>query len=75
VQVAPAAFEIVLEEGRNRQIRKMCKALGYSVVTLHRTRVADIGLQRLRPGEWAELKAREMKVIYKVLADAGEIVR
>lgn len=67
-------FEIVLEEGRNRQIRKMCEALGYSVVTLHRTRIAGIGLECLRPGEWVELKATEMKVIHKVLADAGEIV-
>lgn len=45
-------FRITLREGRNRQIRRMCEALGYEVVTLHRERFLGIGLDGLEPGEW-----------------------
>ncbi len=45
-------FMIILKEGKNRQIRRMCKALGYSVTQLIRTRIDTIELGDLKPGEY-----------------------
>ena len=53
-------LRIVLKEGRNRQIRKMLGALGYTVVVLHRTRVMDIDLRGLREGECRPLDEAEL---------------
>lgn len=52
-------FRIVLTEGRNRQIRRMCQALGYRVIMLHRTRIMHITVDGLRAGEWKELTSQE----------------
>ncbi|PIS04700.1 MAG: 23S rRNA pseudouridine synthase F [Candidatus Buchananbacteria bacterium CG10_big_fil_rev_8_21_14_0_10_42_9] len=49
-------FSIILVEGKNRQIRKMCEHLGYSVKKLVRTRIGQVKLLGLKPGEWRELK-------------------
>lgn len=59
-------FRIVLTQGLNRQIRRMCEALGYHVVSLKRVRIMNIRLGKLKTGafrkvtqeEWDELKAR-----------------
>lgn len=56
-------LEIVLEEGRNRQIRKMCEALGLETARLKRTAIGPIRLGMLQPGKWRELTAEEMKSI------------
>ena len=74
IQVGARTFEIILEEGRNRQIRKMCEALGYVVQVLHRTQVAGITLSGLNPGQWANLAEEELRVVRQVLSDAGESV-
>lgn len=71
LQVSERAFEIKLVEGRNRQIRKMCAALGYDVTDLHRVDVSSIGLQGLRPGKWLPLSASELEVVERVLHKAG----
>jgi len=55
------AFNVVLTEGRNRQIRRMCEALGYTVTALKRVRVMNVHLGRLKPGGWRHLKPREKK--------------
>ena len=52
-------FRIILIEGRNRQIRRMCGALGYRVVTLHRERIMNITIDGLSVGRWRKLTERE----------------
>ena len=59
MRVGRDQFRIVLTEGRNRQIRRMCQALGYRVVKLHRTRIMHITIERLQVGEWRELSSDE----------------
>ena len=54
-------LEIVLEEGRNRQIRKMCEALGLETARLKRTAVGPLRLGMLKPGKWRELTQEELK--------------
>ncbi len=49
-------FSIILTEGKNRQIRRMCEALGYKVFTLMRVRIGKFMLGKLKPGEWREVK-------------------
>jgi len=56
-------LEIVLEEGRNRQIRKMCEAVGLEVARLKRTAIGPVKLGMLQPGKWRELTNEEMKMI------------
>ena len=60
--------EIVLTEGRNRQIRKMAEALGLAVVNLHRTTFAGINLKGLSEGNWAEFSEKEMQIVKEALA-------
>jgi len=55
----PREFRIVLTEGRNRQIRRMCQALGYRVITLNRIRIMHITLQGLPVGRWKHLSDQE----------------
>ena len=54
-------FRIILTQGLNRQIRRMCTALGYSVVELQRIRIMNIRLQDLKPGKYRELTDQEIK--------------
>lgn len=58
-------FRIVLTQGLNRQIRRMCEALGYQVKSLKRVRVVNIELGNLKPGEYRELTATEKSVLYR----------
>lgn len=52
-------FRIILTEGRNRQIRRMCQAFGYRVIMLHRIRIMHITINGLGTGEWKELTSQE----------------
>jgi pseudouridine synthase len=52
---------ITLHEGRNRQIRKMCRAVGLPVRDLRRVRMGPIGLGRLKPGQWRDLTPDEVR--------------
>ncbi|MEA3404645.1 MAG: 23S rRNA pseudouridine(2604) synthase RluF [Pseudomonadota bacterium] len=54
-------FKIILTQGLNRQIRRMCEYLGYEVVKLKRTRIMNVHLGDLKPGQWRDLTAEEMK--------------
>lgn len=58
-------FRIVLTQGLNRQIRRMCGALGYQVHSLKRIRVANITLGKLKPGEYRVLKGTELETLYE----------
>ena len=52
---------IVIHEGRNRQIRRMCSAVGLPVRELRRVRMGPIGLGRLKPGQWRDLTPDEVR--------------
>lgn len=60
-------FKIILTQGLNRQIRRMCEFLGYEVTKLKRTRIMHIDLARLRPGQWRNLSEVEMEQLNKAL--------
>jgi 23S rRNA pseudouridine2604 synthase len=57
-------FRIILTEGRNRQIRRMCHALGYRVRQLHRTRIMHITVNGLMAGKWKELTSEEREQLF-----------
>jgi 23S rRNA pseudouridine2604 synthase len=65
--VSTNVFRIILTEGRNRQIRKMCEAFGYTVVRLQRIRIMNIKLGNLRVGQWRNLTTEELKELFKNL--------
>lgn len=60
-------FRITLTQGLNRQIRRMCEALGYNVVRLERIRILNISLGNLTPGSWRYLTVKEMKQLEELL--------
>ena len=59
-RVDTKTFRIVLTQGLNRQIRRMCSALGYRAQRLQRVRIINIGLGALAVGQWRELTEREL---------------
>ena len=63
-------FKIILTQGLNRQIRRMCENLGYRVLTLKRVRIMNIELDRLATGDWRHLTQQEMKQLDKLLKDS-----
>lgn len=60
-RVAPATFRIVLTQGLNRQIRRMCSFFGYKVLRLQRVRIINLTLDGLKTGQWRELKDAEVR--------------
>lgn len=60
-------MEIVLTEGKNRQIRRMCASLGYNVTNLRRFRIENIELGKLKHGEYREIKGKELEDFLKIL--------
>jgi len=64
-------FRIILTQGLNRQIRRMCEYLGYSVVTLKRMRVMNVNLD-VPAGAWRDLTAQEMKEINRLISGSAK---
>jgi 23S rRNA pseudouridine2604 synthase len=62
-----ARFRIILTEGRNRQIRRMCQMLGYRVLTLHRIRIMHVTLDELIPGQWKPLTGEERTRLFQAI--------
>lgn len=62
--VGDNAFYITLTQGLNRQIRRMCKELGYNVAALQRIRVANINIGKLRPGTYRKITGEELEELY-----------
>lgn len=58
-------LEIVIHEGKNRQVRKMCEAIGKRVIALHRSKIGNIGVKDLKIGQWRYLTAKEVEVLMK----------
>lgn len=67
-----AALEIVIHEGRNRQVRRMCEAVGHPVVRLVRTRIGPLTDPSLAPGEWRHLESSEVRALYAAAMSGGE---
>lgn len=66
------SFRIVLTQGLNRQIRRMCEYLGFRVVKLKRVRVMNIRLDGLKPGECREITQEKKIQLYKLLEIGGD---
>ena len=58
-------LEIVIHEGKNRQVRKMCEAIGKKVIALHRSKIGNIGVKDLKIGQWRYLTAKEVEMLMK----------
>lgn len=63
-QIGKRTFRIILTQGVNRQIRRMCAELGYQVKGLKRIRVMHVTLGELKPGEYFELAEEEVRRLY-----------
>lgn len=62
-QPGRAVLQMILHEGRNRQIRKMCEQMGLEVARLKRTAIGPLRLGMLRPGQWRELTRDELRLL------------
>lgn len=69
-KIGKNSFRIVLTQGLNRQIRRMCETLGYQVQSLKRVRVLNIELKGMRPGTWRKVTEREMEELAELLKDS-----
>lgn len=61
--VDDSLLRITIHEGRNRQVRRMCEAIGHPVTRLVRTRIGPLVDRRLKPGEWRELTREEVRTL------------
>jgi 23S rRNA pseudouridine2605 synthase len=61
--VSPGVVRLVIHEGRNRQVRRMCEAVGHPVVRLVRTRIGPLVDTTLGPGEWRPLRQDEVRAL------------
>jgi 23S rRNA pseudouridine2605 synthase len=68
-QPTPGVLRITIHEGRNRQVRRMCDAIGHPVLRLVRTRIGPISDRSLRPGDWRELSTGERRALTEAVAD------
>ena len=63
-------FSIILTQGLNRQIRRMCQALDYRVTDLKRIRIMNINLENLKEGSFRDVNEAELKVLYEMTEDS-----
>jgi 23S rRNA pseudouridine2605 synthase len=70
--VSPGLLRLVIHEGRNRQVRRMCAAVGHPVVRLVRTRIGPLADRRLPPGNWRELSVAEVRKVAEAAQPAGK---
>lgn len=74
-QLSPGLLRIVIHEGRNRQVRRMCAAVGHPVLRLVRVRIGPLADRALKPGEWRPLSHEELTQLEAsktAAADAGD---
>ena len=70
-QTGPDTFRIVLTQGLNRQVRRMCSALGFRVQRLQRVRIMHIRIGTLAPGRWRDLTDAEIRPLLAARAARG----
>ncbi len=68
------SFRIILIQGLNRQIRRMCEHFGFEVTRLDRIRIMHIGLKGLPTGDWRDLTESELKELYRLIEDSSSDV-
>lgn len=73
-ELHPGVLRLTIHEGRNRQVRRMCDAVGHPVLRLVRTRIGPLRDSRLRPGEWRELTLDEVRALERA-ASVGRDAR
>lgn len=66
-RIAKQVFKLTIKQGLNRQIRRMCSALGYEVRRLQRIRIMNIRLGNLKTGEWRDLTEEEKQELFRQL--------
>ena len=71
-QTAKSEFRIILTQGLNRQIRRMCEYLGYEVIKLKRVRIMNITLDGIAPGKWRTITAAELSEINQAVATSSK---
>ncbi|WP_462255515.1 23S rRNA pseudouridine(2604) synthase RluF [Ferruginibacter sp.] len=71
-QEGDSRFKIILTQGLNRQIRRMCEVLGYNVVSLKRIRIMNITIAGLQPGKWRYFTPEEITVINSMVANSSK---
>lgn len=64
-------FSIILTQGLNRRIRRMCEYLGYRVTKLERIRIMNIELGNLKTGEYREVTEEELRKLYELIRDSS----
>jgi 23S rRNA pseudouridine2605 synthase len=69
---ADALLQVTVREGRNRQVRRMCEAVGHRVRQLRRVRIGPVADARLRPGQFRELRPQEIAALRKAAMAAGD---
>lgn len=69
--VDKTTFEIILTQGLNRQIRRMCEYFGYKVISLKRIRIMNIHLGKLKTGQWRYLTGQEINVLREMIKDSS----
>lgn len=72
IKVSAKVFQIVLTQGLNRQIRRMCEYLGYEVTKLKRTRIMNVNLDKLAIGQWRELTSVELTEINRMVTSSSK---
>ena len=71
-ELSPGLLRIIIHEGRNRQVRRMCEAVGHPVIRLVRTRIGTLTDTTLAPGEWRDVEPAELRELETAIAEAGE---
>ncbi len=69
-ELQPGLLKFVIHEGRNRQIRRMCEAVGHPVTRLVRTRIGTITDNTLKPGEWRDVDGAELRRLEEAIAES-----
>lgn len=69
--LAPSLLRLTIHEGRNRQVRRMCDAIGHPVVRLVRQRIGPIRDRRLQPGQWRALTVDEVRALERAVFPTG----
>ena len=70
-KIGKYTFRIILTQGLNRQIRRMCEYLGFKVTKLKRVRVMNIELGDLKPGEYRKVTEKEIEELYELIKDSS----